>query len=143
MIAWWSNRKMDGLVNDRTVLSTIDFLPTLASLCQAPLPELYQSDGENLSRALSGELMVRSRPLYWEYGRNDESFAYPKDAFHRSPNVAVREGIWKLMVNANGTDVQLYNMSTDRNETQDVSTLYPEITRRLKEMALAWRMNLP
>ncbi len=143
MIAWWSNRKMDGQVNDRTVLSTIDFLPTLASLCHAPLPERYQSDGENLSRALSGELMERSLPLYWEYGRNNESFAYPKDAFHRSPNVAVREGVWKLLVNANGTDVQLYNISTDRNETRDLSMLHPETTRRLKEMALAWRKNLP
>jgi len=51
--------------------------------------------------------------------------------------------VWKLLVNANGTDVQLYNMSTDRNETQNMSTLHPEITRRLREMALAWRKNLP
>ena len=34
---------------------------------------------------------ARSRPLFWEYGRNETFFKYPgKD--ERSPNLALREG---------------------------------------------------
>ena len=34
---------------------------------------------------------MRTKPLFWEYGRNAQSFKYPAGR-DRSPNLAVRDG---------------------------------------------------
>jgi arylsulfatase A-like enzyme len=142
-IAWWPAQVKGGVVNEQTVIASIDLLPTLASICGATLPPGYKPDGEDLTRALQGASPQRSQQLYWEYGRNATSFAYPKDATHRSPNVAVRDGNWKLLVNADGTSAELYNLAEDRFETKDLAAAEPELASRLKAAALQWRRSLP
>jgi arylsulfatase A-like enzyme len=142
-IAWWPARLKSGVVNDQTVIAAVDILPTLAKVCGARLPKDYAGDGEDMEAAIRGESPVRTKPLYWEYGRNDTSFAYPKDAQHRSPNVAVRDGNWKLLVNADGTQSELYDLAADPKETRNLSASNPDIARRLAEKAVAWRKSLP
>src|SRR5581483_3256519 len=118
-VAWWPGKAKAGVVNDRTVISAVDFLPTLATICGAKLPDGYAPDGEDMTAAVLGGSPVRTRPLFWEYGRNDTSFAYPRDAKHRSPNVAVRDGDWKLLVNADGTGAELYDLAADPREAKN------------------------
>jgi arylsulfatase A-like enzyme len=142
-VTWWPGVTKGGVVNEKTVIAATDLLPTLATVCRAPLPEGYASDGEDLSAALAGRTPTRSKPLFWEYGRNGKSFAYPQAARHRSPNVAVRDGAWKLLVNADGTGAELYNLDEDRNETKDLAAERPEVTGRLRDAALNWRKSVP
>jgi arylsulfatase A-like enzyme len=142
-VAWWPARVKGGVVNDKTVIASVDLLPTLAALCGAKLPDGYKPDGADMSRALLGEKPVREKPLYWEYGRNDTSFAFPKGAGHRSPNVAVRDGDWKLLVNADGTGAELYDLAADPKEAKNLAGDKPEVAKRLTEAALAWRKSLP
>lgn len=141
--AWWPGTLKGGLVNEKTVIAAVDFLPTLAAVCGAQLPKDYAADGEDMTAALKGETPTRTRPLFWEYGRNDTSFAYPQAARHRSPNVAVRDGDWKLLVNADGTKAELYDLAKDRAEEKNLAAEKPEITKRLTELALKWRKSLP
>lgn len=141
--AWWPGTAKAGGVNEQTVIASVDFMPTLAKVCGAALPKGYVPDGEDMSAALRGETPKRTKPLFWEYGRNDTSFAYPQDAKHRSPNVAVRDGDWKLLVNADGTGAELYDLAADRNETKNLAADKPDVTRRLTEAALTWRKSLP
>ena len=140
-IAHWPGRARPG-TDATTVISAIDFVPTLAKICGAKLPANYQPDGEDMSRAVTGTPQRRAKPLFYEYGRNDPSFAYPP-AGQRSPNVAVREGDWKLLVNADGSGAELYDLSVDWAETNNFAKLKPEIAARLKAMALAWRRAMP
>jgi len=142
-VTWWPGHAKAGVVNTKTVISAIDLFPTLAAICGATLPKGYAGDGEDLSAAIRGESPVRTKPIFWEYGRNDKSFAYPKDAKHRSPNVAVRDGDWKLLVNADGTGAELYDLAADRNETKNVLATHPAVGKRLTELALQWRKSLP
>jgi arylsulfatase A-like enzyme len=142
-IAWWPGQTPAGAINESTVLAAVDFLPSLAAIARTKLPESYESDGEDLSGALRGQSPARARALYWEYGRNDRSFAYPRDPRHKSPNLAVREGRWKLLVQADGSGAQLFDVVADPNETTDLSAQRPEIANRLSEQALAWRKSLP
>ena len=104
-IVWWPGKTKAGVVNDKTVIASVDLVPSLAKLCEVALPKDYTPDGEDLSAAMTGGEPKRTKPLFWEYGRNDKSFAFPRIAYHRSPNVAVRDGDWKLLVNADGTGV--------------------------------------
>jgi arylsulfatase A-like enzyme len=142
-VAWWPAQVKGGVVNDRTVIASIDFLPTLVAVCGAKLPPGYVGDGEDMTAAVRGETPARTKPLFWEYGRNNTSFAYPQDAKHRSPNVAVRDGDWKLLVNADGTGTELYDLAADHKETRNLAADKPDVAKRLTDKALAWRKSLP
>jgi arylsulfatase A-like enzyme len=142
-LAWWPGTAKAGVMNEKTVIAAVDFVPTLATICGATLPKDYHSDGEDLSAALQGESPMRAKPLFWEYGRNDTSFRYPADAKHRSPNVAVRDGDWKLLVNADGSGAELYDLAGDRHESNNRAADHPAVARRLTEAALKWRKSLP
>ena len=62
---------------------------------------------------------------------------------NRSTNVAVREGDWKLLVNADGSDAQLFDLGADMFETKNVAETHPQIAARLTQQALSWRKELP
>jgi arylsulfatase A-like enzyme len=142
-IAWGPGVVPAGVTNDATVLTGVDLFPTLCELCGANPPAGYEPDGEDLSPALLGKAPARTRPLFWEYGRNDTAFAYPAGRADRSPNVAVRDGNWKLLVNADGTGAELYDLSGDPNEATDRAAAEPAVARRLAAAALRWRKSLP
>jgi arylsulfatase A-like enzyme len=140
---WWPGQVPAGRVDESTVVSSVDLLPTLARLCSATIPDGVEPDGMDVSPAFVGETIARTKPLFWEYGRNDKSFDYPKNQRHRSPNVAVREGTFKLLINADGEGVELYDLATDREEARNISKERPEVVERMKGLALAWRRALP
>lgn len=142
LIAWCPGLVPAGLTNDATVLAAVDLFPTLCRLCKANLPAGFEPDGMDLSPALLGRSPRRTAPLFWEYGRNDESFAYPGGR-NRSPNLAVREGDWKLLVNADGQGAELYNLANDPTESEDRADAEPALTKRLTDAALNWRKSLP
>jgi arylsulfatase A-like enzyme len=142
-IAWWPGRVTANRVDTNSVISAIDLFPTLSRLGGAKLPRGAQADGEDVGPVLSGKTINRSKPLYWEYGRNTNSFSYPGIARNRSPNVAVRDGNWKLLVNADGTGAELYDLGRDPEETRNVISDYREVADRLTRAALDWRKSLP
>lgn len=141
-IAWWARPVSPGAVNEATVIATVDLVPSLAHLCGAALPADYEPDGEDLSGALVGKSPERTKALFWEYGRND-TFSYPPEARNRSPNVGIREGKWKLLVNDDGSGTELYDIASDPKETTNVADDHPEIAQRLSEAALKWRKSMP
>lgn len=145
LLVWWPGRAPAGRVNERTVFTTVDLLPSLCAIARVPVPAKVAAelDGEDLSAALTGGAPIRNRPVFWEYGRNSKSFAYPRAPRDRSPNVAVRDGRWKLLINADGSDAQLYDLTADPKEEKDLAATQPELVRRLSGQALSWRRTLP
>jgi hypothetical protein len=85
----------------------------------------------------------RSRPLMWEYGRNAKFFGYPKLPDDRSPNLAIRDGNWKLLVNSDGERAELYDLSADPGEANNSAAENPEVVGRLKRAVRRWRQSLP
>jgi arylsulfatase A-like enzyme len=143
LIVRWPGHVPAGRVDDQTVIASVDFFPIFCNLTGTELPPNVSFDGEDLTATFFGKTIVRDKPLYWEYGRNNISFDYPRNPHDHSPNVAMREGKWKLLVNADGSDVQLYDLDADRNETKNVAADNPEIAHRLAENALQWRKSMP
>lgn len=144
MIAWWPGRAPAGKVNDETVFAAVDLLPSLCKLAGAEIPREIAAklDGEDLSAAFTGATPARKNALFWEYGRNNKSFAYPGGR-DRSPNVAIREGNWKLLVNADATGAQLFDLAADPKEERDLAAEQSGLTEKMKARALAWRKSLP
>jgi N-acetylgalactosamine-6-sulfatase len=132
----WPGHTQAGLKNETTVLSTVDMLPTLCAAAGVELPADYQGDGENLLSAFNGELVKRTRPLFWEW----QGYAGTHDLW---PGLAVRDGEWKLMTTYDGKRVELHRIPTDRAESEDLSGQYPEVVARLKKLAFEWNDTLP
>ena len=55
----------------------------------------------------------------------------------------MREGNWKLLVNADGTDRELYNLAADPKETTNLAEKEPAVADKLAAQALDWRKSLP
>jgi arylsulfatase A-like enzyme len=138
----WPGKVQAGRVDTETVVSAPDIFPTLAAIGGAESG--VQFDGQDMSAALRGKTSPdRKAPLFWEYGRNEQWFRYPRAPGDRSPNVAVRGGRWKLLVNADGQGAELYDVVSDLGERNNVIAAQPEIAQRLTTQALEWRKSLP
>lgn len=61
----------------------------------------------------------------------------------RSPSLAIRQGDWKLLMNADGGNIELYNIKTDGTETANVAGSQPAIVKAMSEKLLAWWKGLP
>ncbi len=142
LIAWWPGHVPALRVDTNSVLSALDIAPTLAHLAGAT-PNSLMSDGENISAALSGRDFTRAKMLFWEYGRNTNAFAVPGIAQNRSPNVAVRDAQWKLLINSNGIGAELFDVVRDPNETQNRIGAEAGVSNRLARAAINWRRSLP
>ena len=89
-------------------------------------------DGSDMSRVWLGGAGPRSKPLFWEYGRTSHDYIYPRpDPNDKSPNVAVRDGNWKLLINADSTRAELYDLAVDPQETKNRAAEMPGETARL------------
>lgn len=142
-IVRWPGRIPAGKVNGTSVLSSVDYFPTVCSLAGVKPPDAAAFDGEDMSRVWLGSSDTRTRLLFWEYGRKPQGYSYPPDSYDKSPNVAVRDGAWKLLVNADGSGAELYDLDTDPMETKNLADQYPERVGKLKEQVLDWRKSLP
>ncbi|MEO8498134.1 MAG: sugar-binding domain-containing protein, partial [Planctomycetota bacterium] len=89
-----------------------------------------------------GKPQVRSKPIEWEYGR-DASYLQPARPLDRSPNLAIRDGNWKLLVNDDGSRLELYDFSSSHKEFENVVGEHPDIAEKLSAELLAWRKSLP
>lgn len=129
-----------GRTDNQSVLSAVDLFPTLLSLA-GKKGSSAQADGENRAAVLLGNPSVRKQPLFWEYGRNSESFRYPTGR-DKSPNLAMRAGNWKLLVNDDGSGTELYNLAADPSEQIDVAGQNAKLVNDLRPKLLAWRAGL-
>ena len=78
----------------------------------------------------------------WDFGRN-EAFIFPRDKYHRSPSLAIRRGDWKLLVNPDGSNAELYNIDEDIDETKNLAETNPALVRDLSKTVLAWWERRP
>ena len=88
----------------------IDWMPTLAGLAGFEQEEDLKWDGEDLWPVLTGAAEPKDeRVLYWQGTRLDAH--------------AIRAGNWKLIVN--GEKLELFDLSRDPNETDDLAEVHP------------------
>ena len=118
-------------VHDVTSVSNpIDFLPTLAAICGAPLPTERALDGVDLSAALRGETEATARQIFMQWHRGDQPV--------RFRNCAVTGDRWKWTRPHESAPDELYDVLADPGEARDVSAQEPERTRRIRADYERW-----
>ncbi|MEX0725110.1 MAG: sulfatase-like hydrolase/transferase [Planctomycetaceae bacterium] len=102
-------------------LCALDLLTTCCRLAGIDPSAVPKNDGSDILPAILGDKTYRrERPLYWQY---DRAIGTPK--------VAVRDGDWKLLADAELNSFELYNLAGDPSETNDVSAAEPEVVVRM------------
>ena len=140
-IARWVGKIKENTINDSSIISSIDFLPTILKITGLSSDSI-RTDGEDISASLLGKSFKRKQPLYWEYGRNDY-YLKPGNPRFISPNLAIREGNWKLLMSYDSTRTELYNLKEDVAENNNLAAKHPDIVKRLSSQLLQWRKDLP
>jgi arylsulfatase A-like enzyme len=134
------NEKTVGKVNKTSVFSAIDLVPSLADLCKVSLPRKVIFDGEELSDVLLGKSKrSREKPIFFRRPPDRDSFFGVKNL----PDLAVRSGKWKLLCEYDGTNAELYDLSTDPGESNDLAGTKPEIRDHLVEQVTNWHNTMP
>ncbi len=125
--------KMPDKINQpkeiNTPVSSIDFYPTIAELTGSKDYET-KIDGVSIIPLLnSGE--IKERPLYWHYPHYSNQGV--------EPGSAIRLGNYKLIDNFERERQELYDLSADLSETNDISSANPEKTMELFALLNDWR----
>lgn len=129
-----------GAVNQESFFAAIDLVPSLLALSGVTPPAATVFDGEALPEVLTGKSTESRRgPLF--YRRPPDRDAYYGDP--DLPDLAVREGPWKLLCEYDGTDAQLYDLRTDPGESNDVTADHPALVTELAEKVVAWHQSMP
>ncbi len=137
----WKGRAPAGRVDKQTVASSLDLFPTFCALAGVKAPPV-QFDGEDMSGAFLGKPQRRKKDLFWEYGR-DATYLRPGKAEDASPNLALRSGDWKVLVNDDGSNLELYNLANSPVERTNLAAQEPVVAKKLADRLIAWRKSLP
>jgi N-acetylgalactosamine-6-sulfatase len=137
-IVRWPGHVPAGKIDDTAVVAGVDWLPTVAKLAGTSVPDSHRLDGEAMHDVLTGTVRPRRAPLFWEW-----RFRIAGEPFHHSPQLAVRDGRWKLYVNPDGSRVELYDLQRDLTQLDNVAEHHPDVVSRLRESVLAWSKTLP
>lgn len=131
LIVRWPAQIVGGQINRSTIISAVDFLPTICSLAGVQVPD--DIDGEDMSEVLHGNPIQRKGPLFW-----DMRVPVVGPAINRSPQLIIRDGNWKLLMNRDGTGIELYDITSSPLEVDNTADGHPDVAKRLSERLLKW-----
>jgi N-acetylgalactosamine-6-sulfatase len=134
----WPGKVPAGKIDDTSVVAAVDWLPTVCKLAGVTIPASHKPDGEVMADVFQGQSRTRTRPLLWEW-----RFRIAGEPFHHSPQLAIREGDWKLYLNPDRSRVELYDMKRDLTQLNNLADKQLDLVARLSEKALAWAKDLP
>jgi len=118
----WPGRLPEGVVDQRPITS-MDILPTSCAAAGVPIPR--NLDGVDLLPFLTQESLESENP------------ELPHDVFYwrQAPKTALRVGDWKIVRMRAEHPWELYDLSSDLSETQDLASQFPE---KVEELSAIW-----
>ena len=129
-----------GTVNRTSVFAAIDLAPSLLALAGIQPPSDVNFDGQALPDVLLGKSQVsRSGPLFFGRPPDRDTFYGVEDL----PDLAVREGRWKLLCEYDGSNPQLYDLKMDPGETKNLAPKHVDLVQQLSTKVIAWYHSMP
>ncbi len=149
IVAWPAQIQSGQVCHE--VVSALDLLPTFCRLAGSQVPANLLLDGTDVSPLLAGQTIQRTKPLIW---------AYYNSLNHAC--VAMRDGPWKILgvlndrqlpkrenltrataqpyLDADITDVEVYQITDDVGETEDLAKRDPALRQQwIEKLNQAYR----
>lgn len=133
--------------NNDVPVSNIDFYPSLLEVAGIIESKTVKPDGKSLVPLLLGKNEFDTeRPLFWHFPIYLQSvnhqFKDGRDMYFRTrPGSALRAGKWKLHEYFEDGNIVLYNLEVDPGEQNNLAEEHPEITKKLYQTLVEWRME--
>jgi len=118
-IVSWPGQFPEGKVDDTTIIQGVDWLPTIASICNVDLPKSIY-DGIDVKSAFFGEGNTRKEPVFWS---------------EKSSSVILKKN-WKGVLMKN--KFALYDIVKDPSETIDMKDVHADIAKDLENDLQNW-----
>ena len=128
IVHWPKKIQSHGVID--TPVQFADISPTILDICDSKYPKTYNQkditplEGESFFRLFQGKEFNKDKPLCWEH----------------EGNRAVRVGDWKLVSEYPGP-WELYNISDDRSETNNLVNKEKEIASSLEKKYKDWSLR--
>jgi arylsulfatase A-like enzyme len=122
----------------REPICTVDFYPTALELAGAAKPEKQVLDGVSYWPLLTGDgsTKLARDAIYWHF---PGYLGSGNDTWRTTPVGAIRSGEYKLLEFFEDGRLELYHLSDDVGQKQNLATAQPEKTKELHDKLVAWR----
>lgn len=127
LIVRWPGHIPAGRVVE-TPVNNVDWIPTLLELVGAPVPAGL--DGTSFAEGLTGGRFP-DRTLFWHFPHYTNQGGRPSGV--------VRDGSWVLVEFYDEDKTELYNLSVEAGQKQDLAAAEPDRVAGLKSALAAWR----
>ena len=128
----WPGKAAAGATSDEMVIG-MDFYPTLLEMAGLPPRPDQHQDGVSLVPLLTGqrETLERDR-IFWHYPH-----------YHRTqPYGAIRHDNMKLIEFFENGKLELYDLTADPKEQQNLAVAHPEKAQQLLKKLKEWRQSV-
>ncbi|MDA8744776.1 sulfatase-like hydrolase/transferase [Rubripirellula amarantea] len=140
-IARWPGKVAAGQVDNRTLISAVDLLPTFCEIAAAELPESYEPDGISHVTQLQGNSSLRrAKPLFWKITGNSN---HEQPKYYHWASYAIVHDRWKLLGNKDMSYVELYDIVADAYEKVDLKSSHADVVDDLVGQITEWKADLP
>ena len=133
MIIRWPGVSQPNSICSFPVTST-DFYPTILEMANIPLRTDQHIDGISMTPLLNGEDKLSREAIYWHYPHYGNQGG--------SPGSAIRSGNYKLIEYFEDGHLELYDLSKDIGESENLIETRPEIADSLLEQLGRWRLEV-
>lgn len=142
-IARWPGRIKAGAIDQTSLISAVDLLPTFCEVAGAKLPNGYIPDGVSQLAALQQSqppaTATRKKPLFWKMSARWPNRNQP----YHWVAYAVLDQHWKYLTSEDSEHSELYNLAKDPFEQDDVAADHPEVVEQLQNRLSIWKDTLP
>lgn len=140
-IARWPGKIKAGRVDETTMISAVDLLPTFCEVAGVELADDYAPDGVSQLAALTGDASTgREKPLFWKM---KASWPGSKQKPYHWVSYAVADKQWKLLTSKDADHFELYDLVADPYEKSDVKADHPQVVADLLKQLSEWKASLP
>jgi arylsulfatase A-like enzyme len=130
LVISWPGVTEPGSENDIPV-SSIDFFPTLCTAANIEIPDSLVIDGTDLQPLLGQSGKLESRDLFWH-------FPHYWWGTEVRPYSIIRSGNYKLIKHWDYGITQLFDLSEDLSEKNNLANEMPEKTEDLEKKLMDW-----
>lgn len=129
------DKRAAGTRNKTSVFAAIDLVPSLLRLAGGEPPAGVTYDGEELLGTLLGRTQTsRQAPIFFSRPPDRKNFY----GFQELPDLALRQGRWKLLCDYDGARPQLYDLTLDIGESNNLVENHPEVAEELRRKVVSW-----
>jgi uncharacterized sulfatase len=138
-ITWYQGipKSAVGTTNQKTVLAGMDIPPSVLALANVAAPDDVRFDGLNMADAFAGRASPkREKPIMWVRPPDRPG---PKNDW---PDLAIREGDWKLLVNRDQSRPELFNIIEDPSESKNLADKHADMVKQLGDKVIQWEKSI-